>query len=345
MRLAFLTSFFLLIPGLLAARQWDPRLLQVSRLTYQGELKEAESALTAYRQTDPRDPNGLFLHASLLDWKTALQGEPEEPAHREMLSVYKQANRLAFENWRRDPENVDRLIDLGNSYLFLGRKYYDTGSPLRAALTAKKCQPHLEKALRLDPSRVDGLLALGGFHYFASRAPAGLSIFKKILGIRGTREQGLDELKRAMTGEHPFQWDAQYALIYLYTDYEKDYGEALRILNELERRFPKNPAIRYKRPMILEKMGPLKGADAYLHFTQWCEGMRGRCHDSYLFLGYFHSGRLFEETGQPARARELLAAALKHDGRLYPEYTARALEGPRHSSFAAPQFSKGRNKP
>jgi antitoxin component HigA of HigAB toxin-antitoxin module len=324
----FIPFYFFLNLQSIEAKQWDPRLLQASRLAYQGNYQQAESLIDTYIQEDSEDPNGLFIKATVLEWKATLTAQPEKPAQQKILEIYKEANQLAFQNWNHDPENVDFLIDLGNSYLFLGRKYAETGSLFKAVLTAKKCQRHLEKALKLDPTRVDGLLALGAFHYLADNTPKELAVFKAILGIKGSKTEGLAELQKALTGDHPFTIDTQFVLLFIYMDYEKNYDQALKILGELEKQFPENPEMKLKRARIYEKQDKLKGANGFLSLAQWCEQKQERCHQNYLFQAYYNAGRLFKDLEQNSKAKELFAKALNHDAHLYPTLTAEAFYWP-----------------
>jgi len=235
---------------------------------------------------------------------------------------------MAFQLWNRDQDNVDRLIDLGNSYMFLGRKYSDNGELLKAVLTGKKCQKHLEKALKLDPMRVDGLLSLGGFHYVADNAPKSLASFKALLGISGTKAQGLAELNKSLTQQHPFYYDTQYIFVYLYADLEKNFPEALNALSVMEKEFPENPEFKFRRARIYEKQDPKKGLDEYLKFAQWCEAEKGKCHNVYSFYSYYNAGRVSRDLHDGAKAKLYFAKALQYDPQTDSRLTAESLYWP-----------------
>jgi len=334
------------------SKEYDPRLLQSSKLAYQGNWREAEALIQQYLAENPMDPNGLFVKGVVLEWKMGLDGEKWWEAQRKMLEVYQEANDMAFQLWNRDQENVDRLIDLGNSYMFLGRKYSDNGSWLKAVLTAKKCQKHLEKALKLDPNRVDGLLALGGFHYVADNGPKALGPFKALLGISGTKAQGLAELKKSLTQQHPFFYDTQMVFIQLYYDLEKNYPEALNALSVLEKEFPDNPEFKFRRARIYEKQDPKKGIEEYLKFAQWCETQREKCHTNYSFLAYYDAGRLSMGLKDSAKTKLYLAKALQYDTQVDTQLTAQALFWPGllekeegNSAAALEKFQKAEKVP
>lgn len=331
-KLTLLLSVFVFLFTLIRppawAKDWDPRLLQSSKMAYQGNWREALSLIDQYIAENPKDPNGLFVKAVVLEWKMQLNGEKEDEAQQKILEVYQEANDMAFQLWNRDQDNIDRLIDLGNSYLFLGRKYSDVNEKLKAVLTGKKCQKHLEKAQKMDPSRVDGLLALGGFHYLADNAPQWLSPFKSFFGIHGTKAQGMDELKRSLTIQHPFYYDTQFAILYMDFELEKNYPEALNALAVMEKEFPENPELKMKRARIYERQDKAKGAEEYLKVAHWCESQKESCPKNYLFLGYYDAGRVNKDLGNTAKAKVNFAKALQNDTLIYPRLTAEALYWP-----------------
>ncbi len=315
-------SFVFLIPSALWARQWDERLLQAPRLVYSGNYAQAETMINDYIQESPSDPNGLFVKAVVVEWKGQLAGRPYGETLQNTFDLYKQGNELAWQNWYYDQDNVDKMVDVGNSFLFLGRKYAEKGDWLKAVLVSKKCQKYLEKAFKRDPTRIEGMLAMGGFHYLADSTTGIASSLKGLFGINGSKTQGMAELHRAASGEHPYRYDTLYLLHVLYTNYEKNYDQALQVLNQLEKQFPENPELKMKRANAYEKQDKLKGANAYLGAAAWCEAKTGRCYKSFLFSAYYHSGRIFKELGQNSKAKEFFAKAIPYDAKLEPGFTA-----------------------
>jgi tetratricopeptide (TPR) repeat protein len=307
------------------AKEWDPRLLEASRLAYQNNTAQAEKVIESYIQEHPLDPNGFFIQAVVLDWKALFTDENIRAANQKILAVYKKASDMAFHLWEIDPKNVDRLIDLGNSYLFLGRKQAEMGDWFKAVLTSKKSQKHFEEALERDPSRNDAYMAFGTFHYLADNTPSGAAPFKGLLGIKGTKAQGLAELKKSMTPTHPYYYDAQYVWMFLQMEYEKNYPEALRMEAELEKSFPKNPELRRKRAQIIDRQDKAQGLQEHLAFVQWCESQGGGCTRNYLFLAYFDLGHLSQALGQKEAAREFFGKASELDLKLDPSLSAKTL--------------------
>ncbi len=321
MKKIFFLFIFLLFASNSWAKDWDSRLIQAPQLAYSGQTTQAENLIKQYIDEHPEDPNGLFVQAIVLDWKANLNAAQGDQFNKQLLEIYKKANDLAFQRWHFDPDNIDRMIDLGNSYLFLGRKYSDLGNWLKAVLTGKKCQKYLEKAYKIDPSRKDALLTLGGFHYLAGTVTGPVASLKGVLGIHGSKEQGLREVKEATQGLHPFIWDAEFALMFLYRDFEKNQDEALKALVPLEKQFPNNAEIKYKKAQIIEAQDKAKGANSFFELAKWCEANKTVCHQNYIFLSYLNAAKLKRDTNQTPQAKELFAKAKAQDTKLNSDLT------------------------
>lgn len=345
-------SFVLwLIPGFAAAKDWDPRLFEAPRLAYSGDYQQAEKLIDEYIAQYPEDPNGLMIKATVLDWKATVLGRPESENPNTLL-LYKKANDMAFHRWNADQKNIDKMIDLGNSYILFGKKHADMGHAFKSAMTTKKAQKHLEEAIKLDPSRTDALFLLGAFHYMADSVSSALAPFKGLLGVRGTKAQGLAELKKSLTTNHPYVLDTKWTLIYIYTDMEKNYPEAIKIVSEFETLFPDNPEMVRKHAQADAMHDKAQGALSFVKQAQWCEAQGDKCNKFYIFSGYVDAAQIYQNLGQVDKAKELLAKSAGQDNKLDPSFTAKAqylagqianAEG-RHAE-AIEQFSKAKAIP
>jgi len=307
----------------LQAKEWDPRLIQAMELSFSGFPENAEPLIQTYVKEKPLDPNGLFILAMVLEWKYGLSGRNHHRAYLDLEKIYKQANRMAFHLWEKNPEDVNALINLGNSYFLLARIYAKRGSILKAGLTGKKSQKHLQKALEKDSSRLDALVAVGAFNYFAGKTPKFWEPIKRMFGIKGDKDQGLAQLQRAGTGNHPYAWNAKYALLEIYSNPEKKYQKAMGILADFEEAFPQNPVVPLKRAWILEKQEPLRGARAYLDFAENCSVKYASCQPKLKTFAYSQAGKVFLEAGKYLEAQHWLVKSLEVDPKNYPDLTAK----------------------
>lgn len=317
----FIVIFLLLASWVPKAwsKEWDPRLIQAMELAFAANPDPGEAMIRTYIQEHPRDPNGLFVLAMVLEWKYGLSKENHFAAYPELEKIYKKANQMAFYLWEKKPEDVDTLIDLGNSYFLLARIYAKQGSHVKAGLTGKKCQKHLKKALEKDPQRLDALVSTGAFNYFAGNTPKFWEPLKRMFGIKGDKQEGLTQLQRASQGNHPYVWTAKYALLEIYSDPEKNYPKALEILEEFKKTFPENPMVPLKRAWILERQDPLQGAQAFIEFADSCSEKFAVCPPKLEFFAYSQAGEIFLKQGRYSEARKYLLKSLEKDPKNYPD--------------------------
>lgn len=324
--LTFLTPILVLFySGALQARTWDPRLSQVSDLAYQGNIQQAAKVADQYLQENPQDPNAYYFRAMVFDWERNLTDKDPEILKDKSLKFYKKGSNLAFHLWNKDRENVDKLIDIGNGYIFYGRILSDKGSWFRAIMTAKKGPKHLEKAIQLDPKRTDGLMTLGTFHYVADNTPKAAAPFKKLFGIRGSREMGLQELKKSITGNHPFHNDGIVALYYVNMEFDKNYPEALHYLELLESKFPDNPKFVMLKAEVWEKQDKQKGLEGYLGLVEWCNQKPGVCPKKFRYEAFYHAGRLAMDLQQNSTALSYFQKSIQAGLARNPALHAHAL--------------------
>lgn len=323
----FLMAIYLGLSGPLWARSWDGRLQQISELAYQAQLDEAADLAETYLKENPTDPNAYFMRAMVYDWERNLSDADPEALKEKSYELYKKGNQIAFFKWEKDPKDPDELIDLGNSYIMLGRILSDRGKWFRAIMTAKKGPKHLEKALRIDPSRKDGLMTLGIFNYVADNTPPGAAPFKKLFGIKGSESEGLKQLKRALSGKHPFINDALVALYYVHFNFDKNYPKALNYIKQLAENFPQNPQWVLARAEIVEKQDKAKGEAAYVKVVEWCQDQPAvPCPKKFIYDSWFRAARLAKEQNKNQEAKSHLKKAIAAGLIARPNQHAEALQ-------------------
>jgi hypothetical protein len=320
-RLISFLFLLLLVPTGVEAKEWDPRLQQALSLSYGAQIPMALEVIESYRKDNPDDPNGLFVEAMVLEWKAGLGEDNHENIYPDLIEKYKQANQLAYHRWKEKPQDPDTLTDLGNSYFLLARMYGKKGARMRAALTGRKSEEYLKKAISLKPNRRDILLPLGAFHYFAGKAPLIWRSFMTALGIYGDRDRGLRELKMSAQGDHPYAWNARYALVEFNYLLEENWDEALLWLKTFEKAFPKNPAVKMKRAQIYAKKEPMAGIKNYLELIEACQGGEFQCPKKLIYYAYSQMGLIYLSLERPDAALKNFENALKWDTGQYAHYS------------------------
>lgn len=320
-RFFFIISF---ITCSLKAHAYPPILEKAIQLSYNAQFKEAESLLEAYTKENPNDPLGFIIYGTTLDWKQKIQSL-QGKLNQTILEHYKKANHLAVLQWEKDQDSVEKMVILGNSYMFLSKKWLDLEKKNRAGLILKKCKNHMLKAIELDPERYDAYMAVGIFNFYAAHIPAGLKFLAKIIGISGNEKKGLDFLEKAATHPNLFQADALFVLSHAYGRTKKNYRKAKEYIDLLITKYPQNYYFKFLKAETSHH-GKLFAASRqeFNDFFQFCETLpKGVCNQDLYFVAHYFltDGYLREKNYQKAKVH--LQKALELDQKYHADRSAK----------------------
>jgi tetratricopeptide (TPR) repeat protein len=137
----------------------------------------------------------------------------------------------------RDPE---ALYQLG-AIVGLQASYVATveGKILGAFRAARRAYDLHEQVLELDPSRRDAGLVVGTYRYVVSIMSLPVRMMAYVAGFGGGKERGLQLIEEAAASRSDASADAKFALVLLYNR-ERRHSDALRVLAELQRAYPRN---------------------------------------------------------------------------------------------------------
>lgn len=177
-------------------------------------------------------------------------GTPPPEIDREFHSHIDRAIALAERRVAANPRDAQAHYDLGAA-LGLQASYVATveGKALAGFRAARRAYDEHEKVLELDPSRADAGLIVGAYRYLVSTLSLPVRMLAYVAGFGGGRERGIQMLeKTAAIGRGPAgttpgaddsRTDALFALVLVYNR-ERRFDDALRILEELRRLYPRN---------------------------------------------------------------------------------------------------------
>lgn len=137
------------------------------------------------------------------------------------------------------------------------------GRMLAGFNTARRAFDEHEKVLELDPSRKDAGLVVGTYRYVVSTLSLPMRMMAYVVGFGGGRDRGIRMLQE--TAAHPgdSRTDAMFALILVYNR-ERRYDEALRVLEDLRRLYPRNRLVLLEAGATALRGGRHAQADALL---------------------------------------------------------------------------------
>jgi tetratricopeptide (TPR) repeat protein len=221
-----------------------------------------EAALAAFEkaiQTSPDDPAAYRLAAatawiSLLFQRGAVtaedylgqvrSGAPREPPSSQEAAFFRErlsrAVTLAEAKCRDAGNSADAHFQLGAAYGFQA-SYAATveGSVFDSLKAARRAYNEHQRVLDIDPSRKDAGLIVGMYRYGVSTLSLPGRIAAHLVGFGGGRERGIRMVEDAARYPSDVQTNARFSLIVIYNR-EARYGDALRVIADLQRQYPRN---------------------------------------------------------------------------------------------------------
>lgn len=214
----------------------DPRVDALMReglpLSYNLRYRPAQKVWDELIRLHPDHPAGYVHQASLLWWQ-ALEDRKNKDLEKQFKALIKTAVEKGRERLRQQPEDESVLAGLGRAYALAAR--FDatvTGGYLSAMRNGIRGYQYAQAAHRLAPAAADPLVEIGGYEYYAAALPAVIKPFAWLLGPRGNKTRGIQQLLRAAGESRYARTEAEIVLLSVYYSEERwqDYERALESL-------------------------------------------------------------------------------------------------------------------
>ena len=234
---------------------------------------EFESANNTFRKLIidyPNHPAGKFFIAMIDWWRILLDtstDQYDESFFKKLENVIYQSDRILEE----DPDNVDALFFKGGAIGFRGRLSSLRDDWLSAADDGRIAMPLVEHAAQLDHKNIDVQLGFGIYNYYAAVILEEYPIVKPLMIFlpSGDKELGIKQLHNIAVNGKYTKYEAQYFLMTLYYNFEKDFHAAEEYSIKLNEEFPNNPVFERWRGRISIKKSELVLADSIFKKILW----------------------------------------------------------------------------
>src|SRR5688572_10250433 len=147
---------------------------------------------------------------------------------------------LAEKRVAASPRDAQAQFDLGTA-VGLQASYIASveGKMMAGFGAARRSYNVQEEALALDPRRHEAGLIVGTYRYIVSTLPFYMRVGAYLVGFGGDKDRGLKMIEQTAAAGGENRTDAEFALVLLYNR-EKRYDDAMRVLGNLRRRYPRN---------------------------------------------------------------------------------------------------------
>lgn len=243
-----------------APSQADALCQRAYDFTYNLDFPEAIAAFQQAVAAQPKDPQA-YRGIATTTWLSIL-------FQRGVVTIDDYMGRVSTEDQKVPPPpaaeaarfqaNIERALAIGEDEVRRNAgsaaAHYDVGTAVALLATynatveghvlgglgsARRAYNEQEEVLSLDARRKDAGLIVGTYRYIVAGLPLPVRMIAYVVGFGGGRERGLRMIEEAAAYHGDSQVDAKFALVLVYNR-EHRFDEALRVLEDLQARFPRN---------------------------------------------------------------------------------------------------------
>jgi tetratricopeptide (TPR) repeat protein len=247
-------------------------------LLYEGNPERAIVLFRNIQQSDPSSPLGYLLEANADWWK--IYCEALEVRYG-MVDAWKRGKRPEDAAYLALDERAISLARAGKSDSALRHFYAGMGYALEARLyglrdergpTARagvRGREELRRALERDPALADAETGLGLYNYYVDTLSPLVKILRFFMGIPGgSKKEGIRQLRRAMAEGELTAVEARFYLAKNLRTYDRNYAEALAVIEPLVSRYPQNAIFRLLEGNLYAELGRKEQARANYRVAQ-----------------------------------------------------------------------------
>jgi tetratricopeptide (TPR) repeat protein len=253
----------------------SPAATEGLRLLYSGD---PDAAIEQFRQvqTDSHgDPLGYLLEAEGRWWKIFCESAEFKWGMTDAWHRNKQAGDQAYlaladkaialaEEHLKQADSAGARLDAGLGYLLKARLYALRDEKRAAAREGVRAREHLLRALELDPSLADADIGLGLYNYYVDTLSGIAKVLRFFMGIPGgSKKDGLRQLQRAAEHGTFTAAEARFYLAKNLRNFDRDYGQALQVLEPLAAQYPSNAIFQLFLGDLHAKLNHKEQAAAY----------------------------------------------------------------------------------
>jgi tetratricopeptide (TPR) repeat protein len=255
--------YFICFASIVLPQSLDEKIEKGIHHIYNIEFEKAEKVFREVLADYPENPSGRFFLA-MIDWWKILLDLDNESYDQLFLQKLEDVIYHCNQTLKKDKNNVDALFFKGGAIGFRGRLRAIRDSWLKAADDGREALPIVVHASKLDPQNQDVQLGFGIYNYYASVIPDQYPFIKPLMIFfpKGDKQKGIEQLKlTAIKGKYA-KYEAQYFLMTLFFNYEKEFEDALIYAKNLSNIFPRNPSFQRWIGRIFVRLGNWKTADS-----------------------------------------------------------------------------------
>ncbi len=247
--------------------------------SYRLRFSEAREIFSRLASEYPSSPAGVFYTAAIdsgmaesdMRWRMVARlyadTEPPRRTVRKADEIAKNLNGTIARcraMLQRNPNDFEALFYMAGSYAFLARVEMHGYNLFSAMSYGKKSAGYFDKLLERYPDNGDAMIGPGIYKYYVGKLPKPMQWLVWMLGLSGTKEEGMRLVVRAHETAALSKIEAADFIARSYYLHDKDYPKALQWADTLEREAPDAPLADFTRLFAYHNTKSLDNEEATL---------------------------------------------------------------------------------
>lgn len=278
---------------------------------YNFKFEEAEKTFTALKNKYSHHPLPFFLLGLSAWWK--IVPEIDDTVYDQQVFAYMDtAIALGEKLYKEDSKNYEATFFLAAAHAFKGRLYIERDNWVSAMLAGKEALKYAELTKGKHHFAPELLLGDALYNYYSVWIRENYPLLRPILTFfeKGDKALGTEQLKTVARNSFYTRTEAQYFLLDILADEEKNYEEGLQLAHYLSTTFPDNPYFERYYAKLLYITGRFSEAvQVSLHITEKLAQQKiGYGPTSGRYANFF-LGHIYELQGNLAEAKHYYHSA------------------------------------
>ncbi|TVR15403.1 MAG: hypothetical protein EA391_10695 [Balneolaceae bacterium] len=222
---------------------------------YNRDNDEARDILFIWKEIYPDHPIWLLWDGMELWWKV-LEDLVDTSHDKDFINLMREADFEASRLLRREPDHKDALIIRAVSNSYIARLHANREEWLTSVQVGRRGYQAHQRLIEIDPDLPDNLFAEGMKLYYSAYIPETYPFLRPAAMFlpAGSREEGLNTLRKASTDAIFARPEATYFLGNILLNYEEQFDEAKSYFRLLVDEYPDNS---YYRRQYMVTLGQL----------------------------------------------------------------------------------------
>ena len=222
---------------------------------YNRDNEEARDILFIWKEIYPDHPIWLLWDGMELWWKV-LEDLVDASHDEAFINLMREADFEASRLLRREPDHKDALIIRAVSNSYIARLHANREEWLTSVQVGRRGYQAHQRLTEIDPDLPDNLFAEGMKLYYSAYIPETYPFLRPAAMFLpdGSREEGLNTLRKASTDAIFARPEATYFLGNILLNYEEQFDEAKSYFRMLVDQYPDNS---YYRRQYMVTLGQL----------------------------------------------------------------------------------------